>query len=121
MIWPFGAEHWCNLEGAYIHIVSDMSHLAGEDYETSICSLGVIGTRYVRTGESLPSEITLAVGESWSFSLEHIHSEIDIGTQLQIAVREASNSNLIIINERESATDISIDTEGFTSDQSFTV
>ena len=112
MIWPFGAEHWCNLEGAYIHIVSDMSHLAGEDYETSICSLGVIGTRYVRDGESLPSEITLVVGDSWSFSLEHIYSEITIGTTLQIAVREKNGSNLISLNERESATDLSIDTAG---------
>ena len=112
MLWPFGAEHWCNLEGAYIHIVSDMSHLAGSDYETSICSLGVIGTRYVRTGESLPSEITLVVGESWSFSLEHIYSEIAIGTTLKIAVRE-HGSNLISISERESATDLAIDTAGF--------
>ena len=30
MIWPFGAEHWCNLEGKFVHIVSDMSHLADE-------------------------------------------------------------------------------------------
>ena len=109
MIWPFGAEHWCNLEGAYIHIVSDMSQYGRFYYDTSICSLGVIGTRYVRTGKSLPSEITLEVGKSWSFSLEHIHSEIAIGTQLQIAVRAASNSDLISINERESATDLSID------------
>ena len=54
MTWPFGAENWCNLEGAYLYIVSDMAHLAKKDYETSICSLGVIGTRYVRDGESLP-------------------------------------------------------------------
>ena len=26
MIWPFGGEHWCNLEGAYVHIVSVLSH-----------------------------------------------------------------------------------------------
>ena len=50
MIWPFGAEHWCNLEGQYLHIVSDMSLYADQNYETSICSLGVIGTRYVRDG-----------------------------------------------------------------------
>ena len=67
MTWPFGAEHWCNLEGAYLHIVSDMAHLADEDYETSICSLGVIGTRYVRDGEPLPQEIDLAEGDSWNF------------------------------------------------------
>ena len=64
MVWPFGAEHWCNLEGQYLHIVSDMSHLAGQDYETSICSLGVMGTRYIRDGEPLPASITLVLGES---------------------------------------------------------
>ena len=67
MTWPFGAEHWCNLEGAYMHIVSNMAHLADKDYETSICSLGVIGTRYVRDGEPLPQMINLAAGGSWSF------------------------------------------------------
>ena len=51
MIWPFGAEHWCNMEGTFLHIVSNMKHMADQDYEVSICSLGVIGTRYVRNGE----------------------------------------------------------------------
>ena len=27
MVWPFGGEHWCNLEGQYIHIVSDLSNI----------------------------------------------------------------------------------------------
>lgn len=28
-IWNYGKEVWCNLEGRYIHIVADLSHLAG--------------------------------------------------------------------------------------------
>ena len=28
-IWNFGKEVWCNLEGRYMHIVADLSHLAG--------------------------------------------------------------------------------------------
>ena len=90
MIWPFGAEHWCNLEGQYFHIVSDMSLYADQKYETSICSLGVIGTRYVRYGEPLPASITSELtdeGESWRFELKHIRSEIEIGTNLVIYVR----------------------------------
>ena len=109
-IWPYGAEHWCNLEGQYLHIVSDMSHFEGQAYETSICSLGVIGTRYVRDGNPLPAEITLVVGESWRFSLLHIQSEIEIGTELAIDVREKIASNLITITNRESSTDLFIDT-----------
>ena len=27
-IWNFGKEVWCNLEGRYMHIVSDVTHLA---------------------------------------------------------------------------------------------
>ena len=118
MIWPYGGEHWCNLEGKYLHIVSDMSHLAGQDYETSICSLGVIGTRYMRRGEYLlPAEITLRMGEKWSFSLPHIESEIEIGTKLAIAVREKSNSNLIKIQNWTTQAHLVIDTKGIEEEE----
>ena len=23
MVWPFGMENWCNLQGQYVHIVAD--------------------------------------------------------------------------------------------------
>ena len=60
MVWPYGAEHWCNLEGQYLHIVSDMSRHVGRGIELGICYLGVIGTRYVRDGVNhLPAEIQL--------------------------------------------------------------
>ena len=60
MLWPFGGEHWCNLEGKNLHLVVDLSHhhLQDDDaerqkdqFEISVCSLGVIGTRYVRPGQ----------------------------------------------------------------------
>ena len=25
--WKYGLEQWCNLEGRYMHIVADLSHL----------------------------------------------------------------------------------------------
>ena len=28
-IWNYGRETWCNLEGQYMHIVADLTHLAG--------------------------------------------------------------------------------------------
>ena len=28
-LWNYGKEIWCNLEGRYVHIVADLSHLAG--------------------------------------------------------------------------------------------
>ena len=47
-IWNYGKEVWCNLEGRYMHIVSDLSHLAGQDYSMELCSVGIMGTQYVR-------------------------------------------------------------------------
>ena len=26
-VWTYGKEVWCNLEGQYVHIVADLSHL----------------------------------------------------------------------------------------------
>ena len=47
-IWNYGKEIWCNLEGRYMHIVADLSHLAGQGYEMQLCSVGIMGTQYVR-------------------------------------------------------------------------
>ena len=45
-MWSFGKEVWCNLEGRYVHIVADYSHLSGAT--VSLCHLGIMGTKYVR-------------------------------------------------------------------------
>ena len=49
LVWPFGGENWCNLQGKYIHLVADMSGESGTMFRTGICSLGVFGTEYDRT------------------------------------------------------------------------
>ena len=54
--WTYGKEAWCNLEGRYMHIVADLSHLSS--YTMSLCSLGIMGTEYVRN-ETPPTEITI--------------------------------------------------------------
>lgn len=36
-VWKFGIEKFCNMEGRYMHIVGDLSHLAGQTYTQSIC------------------------------------------------------------------------------------
>ena len=28
-MWNYGKEHWCNMEGQYMHFVGDLSHLSG--------------------------------------------------------------------------------------------
>ena len=43
-VWNYGKEVWCNLEGRYMHIVADLSHLAGSSYSMELCSVGIMGT-----------------------------------------------------------------------------
>ena len=54
MVWPFGKVSWCNLEGQYMHMVGDMSDQVGSAANSdtvSVCSVGVYGTKYVRSGD----------------------------------------------------------------------
>ena len=32
-LWNYGVEVWCNLEGRFVTIEADLSHLAGQSYE----------------------------------------------------------------------------------------
>ena len=48
-VWNFGKEIWCNMAGRYMHIVADLNYLSSESsYTMTICSLGIMGTQYVR-------------------------------------------------------------------------
>ena len=70
-----------------------MNHLVTDgDFETSICTVGVFGTRYVRDGDPLPSTIEVAQGEVFSLSVPHIYSEFTIGTALAINLRQAASN-----------------------------
>ena len=55
-IWNYGNEVWCNLEGRFMHIVADLSHLEGQSYSMLLCSVGVMGTQYVRD-QTLPETL----------------------------------------------------------------
>ena len=87
MVWPFGEERFCNLEGRYLHLVSDNKHRIGTDYEVSICFLGVYGTVYVRDGEALPNSVSLKQGENLTISVPNIYSFYPIGNSLNINLR----------------------------------
>ena len=93
-----------------MHIVSDLSHFRDELYWVTICSLGVIGTRYVRDSNPLPAELNLFPGQTKSYTLPHIYSELEIGTKLAINVREKENlSNLLTLTNREDSCDLLFD------------
>ena len=89
MVWPYGAENWCNLEGTHLHFVADLSHLIPlyGSFESSICTVGVFGTKYVRDGPSLPETLKIDNNDSVSLSIPHIYSELTISTLLAINLR----------------------------------
>ena len=71
--WTYGVEAWCNMEGRYLHIVADLSHLT-PPYTMSLCSLGIMGSRYVRD-EPVPETLELVQGEIQTVSVSHIYND----------------------------------------------
>lgn len=47
VVWNYGKEIWCNLQGQFMHIVADTKSLPASS-ELSLCQLGVFGTKYTR-------------------------------------------------------------------------
>ena len=60
--WKYIAEVWCNMKGRYTHIVKDFTTYDAScqsdpvngsyynGYKASICSVGVMGAKYVQNG-----------------------------------------------------------------------
>lgn len=117
MVWPFGGEHWCNTEGDHVHIVADLGHL-DTDYEMSMCTLGLMGTRYIRD-KSIPTEVNVSAGDSFTLTVPHIYSEVEIGTELAINIRTSSSTETIIIENQVSSTNVKIDASDLVEGDSF--
>ena len=71
--WKFGTEVWCNLEGQYTHIVIDNLSALGSYYTMSVCHLGIMGTKYVRSADPITQTI-ITRGDSDSFDMVYIYS-----------------------------------------------
>ena len=91
-MWNYGAEIWCNMEGQYTTIAADLSILSGS-YNMPICSLGVMGTEYVRNSE-IPSSLELGKDETKTLDVEKIYSVHTIGNELDIILRQAAKEEL---------------------------
>lgn len=123
-VWPFGKENWCNLEGRYLHLVADMtqqlSQVTDPDTETiSVCSIGVYGTKYVRSSE-VPSSLELVAGDSKTISIDNISSFFTLGNDLAINMRQSVASaalDFVTFTETSNATDVHIDSTGLTGGQ----
>ena len=85
----------CNLEGRYVHVVADLTDLAYRhtNYQMSLCSYGIMGTKYVRD-EPVASVIEIYEGETSILTIPHIKSSYEIGTQLSINLRQPEGYQL---------------------------
>ena len=83
LVWNYGIEIFCNKEGRYTHIVADLSHLTGQTYSMSICALGIMGTRYIRSN-ALPTSLEVTEGTVTTLNVQQIVSEYDIGNVLEV-------------------------------------
>lgn len=91
--WRYISETWCNLQGRYTHIVKDYTSIYPLSlfYEVSLCSVGVMGTKYVRDTAVTPT-VAVVEGQVASFDVEHIYSQILIGNTLAISLRQNAGS-----------------------------
>ena len=90
-MWPFGFEAWCNLSGKYFYIEADLSNYTGEEeVDMSLCQLGLFGSQYGRDEELLPV-YEIDQGDRMTFQVQDIYSKIQIGTKIEIGVRQASD------------------------------
>ena len=94
-IWNYGKQVPCNLEGQYVHVVADLTGLAQTHttYQMSLCSYGIMGTKYVRD-EPVASVIEIQEGETSILTIPHIKSYYEIGTLLSINLRQPEGNQL---------------------------
>ena len=112
-VWTFGIEKWCNMEGQYVHIVADLSHLVTTTYEMSLCSVGIMGTSFERS-EPVPNHTELTQGESNEIPVPHIFDEYRISTGLRINLRQTASAALpfVTISEEAERSIVRIDSIG---------
>ena len=111
-VWTYGIEVWCNLEGQYVHIVADLSHLIGS-YTMSLCSVGIMGASLVRD-EPLPTSIEIFQGQSMSVGVPHFFDEFTGIQEYTINLRQVTSSELafVTISEEDGQSIVHIDPEG---------
>ena len=109
--WPHGLEVFPNLEGRYLHIVSDYSSFTNDDLKHILCSLIVTGTRYVRNEPIESYILTMTQYESLTLSISHVVSQLTIGNQIEVDVRQKVGEELpfVSISRQETRAEVTID------------
>ena len=67
-----------------------------------------MGTRYVRDVE-IPSEFIIETGQLESFEIAHIYSELFIGNELEINLRQVSSHSFITMQRDMNKTVVTIE------------
>ena len=75
-------------------IQADITKLKDSGSDFTLCSLGIMGTEYVRN-VSLPKYIEVLLNESITLDVENIIAQPAIGNELDIHLRIASEDNPI--------------------------
>ena len=90
-VWKYGREHWCNLQGRYMTIVADLSHLTGA-YEMSLCNVAIMGTKYELSAPNA-SSLSVKSGLTATHRLNKIavKSGFEISNTLAIRHRQKSD------------------------------
>ena len=107
--WMYNSETWCNMQGRYTHIVKDFTSVFVLDpnFESSICTVGIMGTKYVRD-ELVTASVTTVEGVTATFDVQHIYSETPIGNILGINLRQKVGAELSFVT-------LSYGTAGYTT------
>ena len=98
------------MPGRYTTIVADYEPISTM-YTTifpSICSFGILGTRYSRATAAPSSiEIYANIGTA-TFTIAHISSELSIGNVLAISMRQKAGHELAFVTFDDLATETAI-------------
>ena len=61
-----------------MHIVADLSHLAGQGYSIGLCNVGIMGTKYTRD-QTLPVTLEIQSDGLTTLTIINIYSAMSIG------------------------------------------
>ena len=100
-VWKYGVEEWCNMEGRYVFIVADLSHVK-TPYTMSVCTIAIFGSGY-RREEPLPTSLELTEGETMTLTVPHINTEYDTGVRHVIQLRQPEDKIIDFVSFEESS------------------
>ena len=86
------------MTGKYVTMVSDMSEEIGNDYEFSICSVGIFGYVFVRDAP-LPATVEIYQGDfPTRFVVPNIYPGVSSDEEMDIDIRQADDNQISFVS-----------------------